>query len=112
MPPKPKPEKVHVVSPQLDRMVELLESIDNKLTTNTQSQGEVMATLEELQAEVSQNTTAVDSASRLISGLADQLEEAMANDDPEAVQALVDQLRSNNSALAAAVAENTEVNPL
>ena len=71
-----------------------------------------MADLSALQAEVEQNTSAVDSASRLITGLADQLEEAMAANDPAAVQAVVDQLRANNQALADAVAANTEVNPL
>jgi hypothetical protein len=70
-----------------------------------------MADLSALQAEVEQNTSAVDSASRLISGLADQLREAIAANDPAALQALVDQLDANNNALAQAVANNTEVNP-
>jgi hypothetical protein len=75
-----------------------------------------MAEIEDLQTEVSQNTDLTGSVVALVNGLADQLEAAIANaQDPEAaakVQAVVDQMRSNNQALADAVAANTEVNPL
>jgi hypothetical protein len=71
-----------------------------------------MATLEELQTEVTENTDLTGSVIGLVNGLADQLEAALANNDPAAVQAVVDQMRANNQALADAVAANTEVNPL
>jgi Mg2+ and Co2+ transporter CorA len=104
--------KLEISIPQLDRAVELLQSIDQKLTRNTQTQGEMMAAIEDLQTEVSQNTDLTSSVVRLVDGLADQLEEALANNDTAAVQAVVDQMRSNNQSLADAVAANTQVNPL
>lgn len=64
-----------------------------------------MLNLSELQAEVERNATVDGSAKALIEGLASQLEAAKG--DSEAIQTIVDQLRSNNDALAAAVSANT-----
>lgn len=61
--------------------------------------------LQDLQAQVAENTAVESSAVVLIQGIADQL--AAAKDDPAAVAALCDQLNASADALAAAIAANT-----
>jgi len=64
-----------------------------------------MADLTALTAEVERNTSVEKSALTLIQGFAAQL--AAAGTDPVKLQALQDQLKSNDDELAAAVAANT-----
>lgn len=66
---------------------------------------QMAADLTDLKALVAENTTVVASAVTLLDSLADQLEAAAG--DPAEVQAIVDQLRVDKDALAAAVSENT-----
>jgi hypothetical protein len=61
--------------------------------------------LSALTAEIARDNDVNSSASTLITTLASQLEAAKG--DPVAIQAIVDQLRSQNDSLAAAVAANT-----
>lgn len=66
-----------------------------------------MATLSDLQAEVAAVKTVEDSAETLLAGLSQQLKDALAQNDPAAIQAVIDALDSSKSALAASVAQNT-----
>jgi hypothetical protein len=61
--------------------------------------------LTQLTAELQRDNEVNSSASTLITNLAAQFEAVKG--DPAAIQALVDQLRSQNDSLAAAVAANT-----
>jgi len=70
-----------------------------------------MAQIDDLNAEVSENTDVVQSAVTLLDGLSQQLKDALAANDPAAVQAVIDQLDANNNALAASVAANTPADP-
>ncbi len=63
-------------------------------------------TLDELQAQVTQNTQVEQSAIVLIQGLAAQI--AANATDPAKIQALADQLNTSATALAAAVTANTK----
>lgn len=63
------------------------------------------AALDRLREEVAENTAAVASAEVLISGLAEQLRNAIG--DEEALNALVEELDANSARLAAAVTANT-----
>jgi hypothetical protein len=65
----------------------------------------VMADLTRLTNEVSENTSAVQSAIALLGNLAQEIRDNAA--DPEALNALADQLDADGTALAVAVAENT-----
>ena len=71
-----------------------------------------MSALDDLSAQVRENTNLENSAMRLIEGIAKQLAEAINNDDSEAIQALATQLQTSASGLAAAIAANTQVDPL
>lgn len=65
----------------------------------------IMATLADLRTAVEANTAVVQSAITLIDGLADKIEDL--KNDPEELQALADQLRSDSTLLGNAVAVNT-----
>lgn len=69
-----------------------------------------MALLDALTTQVTESTTVEQSALALINGIAGQLTAAAG--DPVAVQALVDQLNTSSTALAAAVAANTVPPPV
>lgn len=82
-------------------------TLEKYIRQDTQQGEQVMASMEDLQAEVAQNTDVTQSAVAVINGIAQQLRDALAANDPAAIQAVVDQLDQNSSALAAAVTENT-----
>jgi peptidoglycan hydrolase CwlO-like protein len=63
------------------------------------------AALTDLRNQISNNNDAVQSAIILINGFNQRLEQA--GNDPEAIQALTQQLRAETNALAQAVANNT-----
>jgi len=64
-----------------------------------------MATIADLQAEVAQEDTVIDSAVTLIKGLADQV--AALKPDQAAIDALAADIQAKSDALAAAVTANT-----
>jgi len=68
-----------------------------------------MALLDALTAQVTANTTVIESALTLINGFAAQL--AAAGTDPAALAALQASLKSEDDKLAAAVAANTPAAP-
>lgn len=65
----------------------------------------VAQVIENLRAEVERNQSVDSSAITLLNALAAKVEENI--NDPAALQALVDQVRASNDALAAAVSANT-----
>lgn len=88
----------------------ILDKLDSVLSRESriQRQGEtIMATLADVQAKVAAEGTVVDSAVVLLKGLKDQLDAAIASNDPAALQALSDSIGSQTDTLATAVATNT-----
>jgi len=67
----------------------------------------IMAAIDDLKANVDQNTSVVQSAITLLGNLKTALDAAIASGDMGQVQALSDQIGQNDSALAAAVNANT-----
>ncbi len=75
-------------------------------------QGErIMAMLDDLQAQVAANGTVIQSVITLVQGLVVKLQAALDANDPAKVQAVIDQLKAQDQALAAAVAANTPTPP-
>jgi hypothetical protein len=112
----PKPDKgpikaAIVSAEEWDSLVATVNRIDRRVAMALGLEMRNMAAIDDLQSEVSANTDLTGSVVRLVDGLADQLEQALQNNDTAAVQAVVDQMRSNNQSLAQAVANNTQVNP-
>ena len=92
---------------QLDVIAASLRQISSQLGTSIQQEEQQMADLSALQAEVEQNGEVGASAVALLNGLNQQLQDAIASNDPAALQALSDQLSSQTDTLAAAVTNNT-----
>lgn len=91
----------------LTRISAQLATISTQLTTLTHQGEQTMADLSALQNEVSENGDAIGAATALLNGLSQALKDALAANDPAAIQALVDQLDAQTGDLAAAVAANT-----
>jgi hypothetical protein len=93
------------------RLDEVFVTLGGKLDaifSQLQSKGDaIMADLSALQTEVEQNGEVAASAVALLNGLAQQLRDAAASNDPAAIQALADQLDANTQNLADAVSANT-----
>ena len=80
-------------------------------TVNTQG-GHVMASFADLAAQVAQNASTEASALAVIQDLVSRIEGLLANGgDPAAIQALVDELKASQDALAAGIAAVPPANP-
>ena len=82
-----------------------LTRIERKLDLILNKENRIMATIADLQAEVAQEDTVIDSAVTLIKGLADQV--AALKPDQAAIDALAADIQAKSDALAAAVTANT-----
>ncbi len=100
---------LHVHSDPDPQTINLLQQILQKLNSIQTEENKIMAVLDDLTAQVAQNTTVEGSALTLIQGLAAQL--AAAGSNPTALAALQTQLKTSADALAAAVAANTPAAP-
>ena len=76
-----------------------------------QLENRIMAAIDDLKREVTENQDAVQSAIVLLGNLKTKLDEAIASGDMSQVQALSDTLSSNTDLLAQAVAANTPADP-
>jgi len=89
-----------------DRQVEvLLSEILGKLNLILNQMETIMTAVDDLTAQVTANSSAIDSAIVLIDGIAARI--AAAGVDPVKLQALVTELKTKDDALAVAVADNT-----
>ncbi len=70
-----------------------------------------MATLADIQAAVAAEKTVEDSVVQLLGQISQQLKDAIAANDPAAMQAVVDQLDANAKAMSDAVVANTPAAP-
>lgn len=68
-------------------------------------------TIQELRDQVAAQRTVIDSAVTLLKGLHSQLDSAIAANDPAAIQAVADDLKTQTTTLASAVIENTPATP-
>lgn len=82
---------------------EKLDTIISLLTQITVQEDAQMADLAALQASVDAQSSVVDGAVALIQGLSQALKDAVAANDPAAIQAVIDELDANTSELATAV---------
>ena len=70
-----------------------------------------MATIADIQASVAAEKAVEDSVVTLLNGISQQLKDAIAANDPAAMQAVVDQIDANRQAMADAVVANTPAAP-
>lgn len=88
----------------LHELVALATQINNKVNL-------IMATLADLTAEISAETTIDQSIVTLLDGIAAQLAAAQASNDPVAIQTVLTSLQANSKILSDAIAANTPVAP-
>lgn len=67
----------------------------------------LMATMQDLQAAVQRNSDVDDSVIVLLNGIVQQLKDAQASNDPQAIQAVIDSLDADTKKMADAVTANT-----
>jgi hypothetical protein len=93
-------EAIHAIA-RIERVVERLHREGHK----------IMATLADIQAAVAAEKTVEDSVITLLGQISQQLKDAIAANDPAAMQAVVDQIDANAKALSDAVTANTPASP-
>lgn len=67
----------------------------------------IMATMQELRSAVERNTSVDDSVLTLLAGISQQLKDAQAQNDPQAIQDVINQLDANTQKMTDAVTANT-----
>ena len=92
-------------------LYERLDAIELTLAELKTQGGRIMATLADIQAAVAAEKTVEDSVIALLGQISQQLKDALANNDPAAMQAVVDQIDANAKALSDAVTANTPAAP-
>jgi len=97
------------LAPQLNRIEAAVNALKGDLMATSKTTAQAFA---DLQAQITANTNTENSALQLINGIAAQLKTAIANGaSPDDLEALVTQLQTSASPLAAAVAANTVTPP-
>ncbi len=86
---------------------ERLRRIENRLGLIHERQEIIMATMEELQASVKRNTDVDDSVVLLLEGISQQLKDAQASGNPQAIADIITKLDANTQKMADAVTANT-----
>jgi hypothetical protein len=92
------------------RMLRQLAHIRRMLNATTTDQEITMATVAEIQAEVTEQTTVIDGAVTLLTSLAQQILDNV--NDPVALEQIASDIQANTSELADAVTANTPVPPV
>jgi hypothetical protein len=100
---------VHDAREQDSRIEQMLQQVLRKLDIIKSKEDSMSVALDNLTAQVAQNTTIEASAITLIQGLAAQI--AAAGTDPAALAALQASLNASATSLAAAIAANTPAAP-
>lgn len=89
----------------------LLTQINDRLGQILQKDDQIMATIDDLKAAVAAETSVEQSVIALLGNLAQQLKDAIAANDPAALDAVVASVEANTKALSDAVAANTPAAP-
>ncbi len=95
----------HQGSEILERLEKKIDEILKIVNINTNNQKTIIMDLDQLTADVTNNTTVEQSAITLLNGLSQQLKDA--GTDPAKLAALQTSLETSTAALAAAITANT-----
>lgn len=89
------------------RLDNKLRRIENNVDLLVTQQEYIMATMQELQTAVARNHQTEDSVLQLLEGISQQLKDAQASNDPQAIQRLIADIDASTDKLAQAVVRNT-----
>lgn len=84
-----------------------LDALSKKLDLILENQRTIMSVMDDLKAAVQRNTDAEAAVVTLLQGISQHLKDAVAANDPAAIQAVITQIDANTAAAAAAVVANT-----
>lgn len=98
-----------IIYRELLGIIERLKRIEALLVASKEREIKTMADLDNITAEVNENTSVVQSAITLLGNLSALI--TSLKNDPAALQALANQLDANSQQLAAAVVANTPAAP-
>jgi hypothetical protein len=103
---------------QFNLLLDRLDTIINLLTVQVsdqqviiQKENTLMATIQDVQTAVSNQSTVEDSVVTLLNGINQQLKDAIASNNPAALDAVVASITTNTTKLSDAVTANTPVTP-
>lgn len=96
---------------RFDRLDERYDHIAHVLQSLKRAEEQQMATLADIRTEVEQQQTVIASAVTLMQQLKQMLTDAIASNDPAAMQEIVDLLNAGEQSLADAVVANTPAAP-
>lgn len=88
-----------------------LDIIERLLRRSLRMEMSNMAVLDDLTAAVAAQKSVDDSIEALLDGIAQQLKDAQATNDPAAIQAIIADLQNNTAKVQAAITKNTPVTP-
>lgn len=74
-------------------------------------ENQIMATLQDIVTEVHNESDLDDSIITLLNGIVQQLKDAQAQNDPQAIDAIIASIQTNKQKLTDAITANTPVNP-
>lgn len=92
-----------------DEVMRRLEALPNEigLIVATILETTIMPTMDDLKAAVTRNTSVDDSVLALLQGISQQLKDAQAANDPQAITDIIAQLDANTQKMTDAVTANT-----
>lgn len=99
------------INGRLDYLCQHIYALERRSITIEQQGNTIMATLQDIQAAVAAEKTVEDSVLVLLSNIEQQLKDAIASNDPAAMQAVVDQINAQKQTMADAVAAGTPAAP-
>lgn len=91
----------------LHHFIHMDEDVVTQLKKLNKKVNILMANMNDLRSAVERNNSLEDSVLTMLQGISQQLKDAQAQNDPQAIQQVIDQLDANNQRMADAVAANT-----
>lgn len=98
-------------SQKLDLILAAVRTVRDDVRSIKQTETAQMATLADLLAAASAQTTVEASLESVLATVAADLKAALAAQDPSAIQAVLDVIEGNTAAMSAAIVENTPAAP-
>ena len=106
-----KHEHHHHYHPSIEAREEVMRRLDALLATSdlivAALENAIMPTMQDLKDAVTRNTSVDDSVLALLQGISQQLKDAQAANDPQAITDIINQLDANTQKMTDAVTANT-----
>jgi hypothetical protein len=96
---------------KLDRVIGQLSDVLRRLGATQQEVSALMSAIDDLEAKVAAQETVEQSAIALLTGIGQELKDALANNDQARIEALSAKIDGDTQNLAAAVSANTPAAP-